>query len=104
MLGFYTLAFNHFMMNQSIPFPFRSGSQAEQDRLRYAIQAAQVGTWNLDVNGQQVWWDQRCRELYGSQGGNVVTYPDWLTLVNEQDQERVEQAIKTALDPSSTGS
>ena len=91
------------MANQSIPFPFQSGSQAEQERLRYAIQAAQVGTWNLDVNGQQVWWDQRCQQLYGSEEANVVTYRHWLLLVSEEDQGRVEQAIKTALDPSTKG-
>lgn len=91
------------MTNQSIPFPFRPGSQAEQERLQYAIQAAQVGTWNLDVNEQQVWWDERCQELYGSARGNVVTYWHMLTLVSEQDQGRVEAAILTALDPSSTG-
>lgn len=91
------------MTNQSVPFPFRPGSQAEQERLRYAIQAAQVGTWNLDVNLQQVWWDERCQELYGSEGGNVVTYQQMLLLVSEEDQPRVEKAITTALDPSSTG-
>ncbi|GAB3050319.1 hypothetical protein GCM10027185_62150 [Spirosoma pulveris] len=86
-----------------MPFPFQSGSQAEQERLRYAIQAAQVGTWNLDVNGQQVWWDQRSQELYGSEQGPVVTYRQWLLLVREEDQPRIENAIKMALDPSSTG-
>ncbi|NEU70238.1 PAS domain S-box protein [Spirosoma agri] len=91
------------MTDQSMPFPFRSGSLAEQERLRYAIQAAQVGTWNLDVNGQQVWWDQRCQELYGSAGGPVVSYQHWRQLVSQEDQERVDKAIKLALDPSSTG-
>ncbi|MEZ0607048.1 ATP-binding protein [Fibrella sp. WM1] len=84
-------------------FPFWSGNQAEQDRLQYALQAAQIGTWNLDVNRQQVWWDDRCQELYGLRGQDVVSYQQLLALVYEEDRPRMDQAIQSALELSSTG-
>ncbi|XWW45078.1 PAS domain S-box protein [Fibrella sp. USSR17] len=91
------------MTNPSTPFPFWSGNEAEQDRLRYAIQAAQLGTWNLDVGRQQLWWDERCRELYGFQGEDVIAYQQLLALVHADDQPLVDEAIKAALDLSSSG-
>ncbi|CCH01095.1 Phytochrome-like protein cph1 [Fibrella aestuarina BUZ 2] len=84
-------------------FPFWSGNQAEQDRLQYALQAAQIGTWNLDVSRQQVWWDERCQELYGLRGQDVVSYQQLLASIYEDDRPRMEQAIQAALEPSSTG-
>lgn len=84
-------------------FPFWSGNQAEQDRLQYALQAAQIGTWNLDVSQQQVWWDGRCQELYGLRGQDMISYQQLLALVYEEDRARMQQAIEAALDPSSTG-
>lgn len=91
------------MTDQSTSFPFWSGSQAEQERLRYAIQAAQVGTWNLDINRQQLWWDERCRELFGYEGQEVVTYGQMLLLVDEEDRPRIEKAIEATINLSSTG-
>jgi PAS domain S-box-containing protein len=91
------------MTDQSTPFPFLLGSQAEQERLRYAIQAAQVGTWHLDISQQQVWWDERCRELYGFRGSHVVAYSQLLALVHQEDWQRVDGAFRAAFDPSSAG-
>ncbi|MEZ0487196.1 sensor histidine kinase [Fibrella aquatica] len=91
------------MTDQSTDFPFWSGIQAEQERLHYAIQAAQVGTWNLDINQQQLWWDERCRELFGYEGQAVVTYQQMLMLVDEADRSRVEKEVQSAINLSSTG-
>ncbi|UHG93933.1 PAS domain-containing sensor histidine kinase [Spirosoma oryzicola] len=91
------------MMDQSSYFPFLPNSQAEQERLRYAIQAAQVGTWHFDISQQQVWWDKRCQELFGSQESGVIAYRQLLELVYEEDRQRFSEAIKVAFDPSSAG-
>ncbi|QJD79423.1 sensor histidine kinase [Spirosoma rhododendri] len=91
------------MTEQDTLFPFWSGHQAEQQRLRYAIQAAQVGTWNLDVAHQRVWWDKRCQELCAFDGHDVVDYEQFLVLVHQEDRPRVDQAIDACLDPSSAG-
>jgi len=91
------------MTDQTISFPFLLGSQAEQERLRYAIQAAQVGTWHLDIGRQQVWWDERCQELYGFRGNDIITYDQFLGLVDKEDRQLVDGAVKTTFDPSSSG-
>ncbi|RZA24564.1 MAG: PAS domain-containing protein, partial [Proteobacteria bacterium] len=91
------------MTNQSASFPFWSGDQAQQQRLQYALEAAQLGTWNLDVNRQELWWDQRCQQLYHQQGQDVITYQQLLTLVHPEDRPLMEEAIRAALDLSSSG-
>ncbi|MFD1145293.1 hypothetical protein ACFQ4C_29445, partial [Larkinella insperata] len=70
------------MTDPSVTFPFWNGSQAEQQRLGYALEAAYMGTWHLDINRQQVWWDARCQELYGFCGPTVVTYQQLLSRVH----------------------
>ncbi|GAB3710911.1 hypothetical protein GCM10027592_48010 [Spirosoma flavus] len=90
-------------MDQSSAFPFLPNSLAEQERLRYAIQAAQVGTWHLDIGQQQVWWDQRCQELFGYSGNTAIAYQQLLALVHEQDQQRVDEALRATFDPTTAG-
>ncbi|WP_052731042.1 ATP-binding protein [Spirosoma radiotolerans] len=92
-----------FKLNQPDSFPFLLNLQAEQERLRYAMQAAQVGTWHLDISQQEVWLDERSQELFGSPGKEVVAYSYLLALIYPDDQHLVDQALKTAFDPSSTG-
>ncbi len=91
------------MTEQAASFPFWSGHQAEQQRLRYAIQAAQLGTWNLDVAQQRVWWDKRCQELFAVSGYDIVSYEQSLELIEPEDRLQVDQAIEACLDPSSAG-
>lgn len=90
-------------MDQPSAFPFLSNSLAEQERLRYAIQAAQMGTWHLDIGQQQVWWDQRCQELFGHSGQAAIGYQQLLSLVHPQDRQRVDTALQATVDPTTTG-
>ena len=91
------------MITQPTPFPFSLSSQAEQERLRYAIEAAQVGTWHLDIGQHQVWLDARCQELFDLQGNEVIGYDRFLSHVFADDQHRVDEAVKAAFDPSTSG-
>lgn len=65
----------------------------------FAIGAAGIGTWSLDVQRQTVEWDARCKELYGFSHEDEVPYEEVLRYMHPEDVERVHTAIQDALDP-----
>ncbi|GAB3540792.1 hypothetical protein GCM10027577_05250 [Spirosoma fluminis] len=67
------------------------------------MKAAGIGTWDLDIVHQSVWWDERCKELYGFQKDDVVPYDQVLSYMHPDDQLRVNEAVQWALNPESNG-
>jgi PAS domain S-box-containing protein len=71
-------------------------------RLRRALQAAQIGTWEWDVTGGGITWSTNAERLFGlrrrSFGG---TYQAYIDLIHPQDRERVEARLQQALDRAS---
>lgn len=74
-----------------------------QPDVNFALQAAEVGTWDLDIINQRVWWDERCKELYGFDQDDVVPYEQVLFYIHPDDRLRVDAAVQWALDPQSGG-
>jgi len=71
----------------------------ENEQLKFALQAAGVGTWYLDPVSHQVYLDDRCKELYGFPKDEVVTYEKALIHNHPDDQALVDRAVQFALDP-----
>ncbi|OZI08260.1 hypothetical protein BWI93_10360 [Siphonobacter sp. BAB-5385] len=90
-------------MSSDPSFPSRKSRFSDLERLSFALQAAQVGTWDMDLERKQVWWDERCRELYGFVREVEVPYEIVLEYIHPDDQTRVDQAIAWALNPKSLG-
>lgn len=81
-------------------------TSAENDRLRFALKAAGIGTWDLNLRTQVAWWDQRTKELYGFVGidsRDFAAANQLMQYVHELDQQRVHQAMQWALNPASGG-
>ncbi len=74
-----------------------------QEQLSFALNAADIGTWDLHPASRIVHWDARCRELFGFQGDDEVLYDDVLDCIHPEDLEQVLAAIDAALDPANTG-
>lgn len=68
-----------------------------QEWMRFALQAAGLGTWDMDPINKRVIWDDRCRELFGFPQGNVTTYESVLTYVHRDDKELVNTAVEKAM-------
>ncbi|RYC67844.1 PAS domain-containing sensor histidine kinase [Spirosoma sordidisoli] len=83
--------------------PFSRYDTLALDRLQFALQAAHVGTWDIDLVNQQVWWDDHCQELFGISGANQVPFAQVLTMVHPADQLRVGQAVQRAIDQEENG-
>ncbi|HEV7378149.1 MAG TPA: PAS domain-containing protein [Dyadobacter sp.] len=51
----------------------------------YALQAAGLGAWEMDVKNQTIWWDAQCARLFGSELSNPISYENALRNVLEED-------------------
>jgi PAS domain S-box-containing protein len=74
-----------------------------EDRLRLALHASELGTWDFDLRSDRLSWDERCRELFGLLPGAPVDYRVFLQCLHPEDRDRVDAAVKAAMDPAGDG-
>lgn len=74
-----------------------------QEWMRFALQSAGLGTWDMDPINKRVIWDDRCRELYGFPEGNIISYENVMAYVHPDDKELVEAGVKRALSGDAGG-
>lgn len=70
----------------------------EDERLRLAIQAGQLGIWDWDIVNDKVEWSDRVYELHGVKPGEFGgTVADFARLVHPDDAAAVGAGIESAL-------
>lgn len=74
---------------------------AEQHRL--ALDAGNLGTWDYNFATGDVFWDERCRTLFGAAQGDRIDYASALGTIHEADRQDVDRAVQAALTPDSSG-
>ena len=68
--------------------------RASQKRLSLATEAGQIGIWELDLNTNQLIWDQWMYRIYGvSQDDFSGAYKTWFNGVHPDDINRIEKAL-----------
>ncbi|WP_224245752.1 sensor histidine kinase [Hyalangium gracile] len=70
-----------------------------EERLRLAVDAAQLGTWDYNPVTGALRWDERCKAIFGLPSEAEVTYDTFLAGVHPEDRERVDAAVKRATEP-----
>ena len=71
----------------------------KEERLRFAIDAAQMALWDWNVQSEQATWAGHYGELFGQNTDAFGdTYGAFLALVHEEDRERVGIVMQRALD------
>ncbi len=82
----------------------RAAHAAAEDELRQAaeqrrlvLQAADLGAWDYRFDEGQVFWDDRCREIFGVARGDRIGYETVLGVMHPEDRTRVDQAVQAAL-------
>ena len=72
--------------------------EASEERLRLAMEAADLGTWDWDIANDRVSWSDAVYRLHGVTrdgfGGGVA---DFAAIVHDDDRPRVQQQIEAAL-------
>ncbi|MBO0937295.1 PAS domain S-box protein [Fibrella sp. HMF5335] len=71
--------------------------------IEFALKAARLGVWEMDLVTTQIIWDERCRELYGLTQNNPMTYAEAIQFIHPDDAGRVDEAIKLAMVPQLGG-
>ena len=69
-----------------------------KERFSLLEQAADLGTWDWDLRLNELVWSGRCLSLFGLPPETAVNYEMFLRAVHPEDRERVEEAVKTAID------
>ncbi|PZU84517.1 MAG: bifunctional diguanylate cyclase/phosphodiesterase [Shinella sp.] len=72
--------------------------RALSHRLEIALEASRIGVWELDVSSGELHWDNRMKQLYGSDPGRTSTYQTWCNSLHPDDREATERAFATALE------
>jgi PAS domain S-box-containing protein len=74
---------------------------AEADeRMRFALDSAELGTWDLNPINEQVVWDARCQELFGFSPGDHVVYAEVLSCIHPNDVGNVNIEVMQAVNPA----
>ncbi|MDT7952701.1 MAG: HWE histidine kinase domain-containing protein [Acetobacteraceae bacterium] len=68
-----------------------------QARLDLALQAGQLGTWNLDPLSLQLDASLGCKLVFGAAADDPFTYRDFLDIVHLDDRSRVGAAVEATL-------
>lgn len=77
--------------------------RASEERLRTAIEAAQLGTWDIKPKTGELTWDARSRELFGGFPAGSPDYHDAIAVLHPDDRTRIANAVLRALDPRGDG-
>lgn len=77
----------------------RKQLQEAEARKHFALNAAEMGTWDLDLVNNIVTWDDRCKELFGFDRDAMVRYEDVLSSIHPDDAPRVDIAVMNAINP-----
>ena len=70
-------------------------SAAEQRRL--ALEAADLGAWDYHFQTGEVYWDARCREMWGMAQAETIGYAKAIATIHSEDRAAVDEAVKQAL-------
>lgn len=73
-----------------------------EERLRIALESAELGTWDYHIETDEVSGDDRARDMFGLRV-NYLRFTDFLNAVHPGDREKVDHAVREALGPSGTG-
>ncbi len=74
-----------------------------EERLRLALTAAELGTWDYNPVTGALIWDARCKELFGLPPETEVDYDIFLAGLHPDDRERANQVVQRTFDPASDG-
>jgi PAS domain S-box-containing protein len=73
--------------------------RASEERLNLAIIAANMGTWDWDIETNEVTWSEKVESLFGlDPGGFEGTFGHYMSLIHPDDRDHVQFAINASLE------
>lgn len=84
-----------------LPRPNSSIPRDQELQMRFALHAAGIGTWDVDITNRQIVLDDRCRELFCLGELEAPTYESVIRHIHPADQPAIREAVRHALQPQS---
>jgi two-component system CheB/CheR fusion protein len=75
----------------------------QTERLRLAVESAELGTWDFDPQTGALDWDARCKELFGMSPQAHVDWQVFLNGLHPDDRDRVAKINSDAMADGSDG-
>ena len=75
-----------------------SDDPVRDERFRLGIEGAGIGIWDLDLSTHQLLWSKTTRTLFGVRHELPLTYELFLSLLEPQDREPTDQAVKRSVE------
>jgi PAS domain S-box-containing protein len=76
----------------------------QRRRVEVAVEATEMGLWELDLRSDTLTWSDRNRRLFGLPAGAAVTLQIYMDLVHEDDRQKVREQYLNARDHAADGS
>lgn len=77
--------------------------QESKDQLNFAVEAAELGTWDLNPFTNKISCNNRMKVWFGLKPDAEIELPLALALIADKDRQRVTDAVQSALEYSSGG-
>src|SRR5690349_15424117 len=74
-----------------------------EERIRLALEAADVGTFDYYPTAGVIRWSDRCNELFGLPAGTKPGYTAYLEAIHRDDRHIIHEAMREVLSPGSSG-
>lgn len=81
----------------------RQQLREQAERLRLALQAANMGTWEHVPSTHATFWDARSKAVFGFGEREELTFDDYSNAIHPEDREQVFAGIAKAMDPRGPG-
>jgi PAS domain S-box-containing protein len=72
--------------------------RSSEERLRMAVEAAEIGTWFWNIQRDEISWSEKCRTLLGFTSAAKLTYEVVLNTTHPDDRQRIDQSVKNTLE------
>jgi len=71
--------------------------QVSEERLRLAVEGANLGTWHWNLRTGELVWSDRCLAMFGLPPGTPMSYEQFLAALHPDDRARADVAVQCAL-------
>jgi two-component sensor histidine kinase/PAS domain-containing protein len=72
-------------------------AETTRERLRFALEAGRLGSWELDVASRDYEASDLCKANYGRQPDAHFTFADLIAAIDEEDRPRMQAAMEQAI-------
>lgn len=91
------------MIGSIVPLTEWNERVEHEERIRLALDSAQLGTWDLNLSTRVVTLDKRCQELHALGAATALSYDSMIQHIYSFDRSRIESAVRDSLNKNSGG-